>query len=204
MHVERVWPSTSSSSGTLCASGLRKCVEGVFEAAQKVEPEDIPERRDAVFHPDLLALLISPSVVGNRHLIDGDAEFGYFRRDFNLEAKSSASDRHVADNLAAKRLITGFDIGHVNVRAQVRKKRQPFVGDVVIEVQHARRLAHQKARAVNHIRVAFHNWRNHVADFRRVVFQIGILHNDDLARRQRKARLQRLGLARVHRGGERL
>ena len=105
------------SGGALCASGLRKSAEGTFEAAQKVEPEDVPERRDAVLHPDLFALLVSPPVVRNRHLVDGDAEFGHFRRDFNLEAKSLAGDRHVADNLAAKRLVTGFDIGHVDVGA---------------------------------------------------------------------------------------
>ena len=60
----------------------------MFEAAKEVEPNNVPKRRDAVFHPDFLALFIGSSVVGDGHLIDGDSEFGYFRSDFDLEAKS--------------------------------------------------------------------------------------------------------------------
>src|ERR1035441_1305530 len=139
-----LWLASLPSGGALCASGLRKSAERLFEAAQEVESEDVPERRDAVLHPDLLALLVSPPAVGDRHLVDGDSELGHLCRDFNLEAESAAGNRHVADNLAAERLVAGFDIGHVDVGAQVGKKRQPLVGEVVVEVQHARRLAHQK------------------------------------------------------------
>jgi len=74
------------SGGALCASGLWKSAEGIFEVAQEVEPEDIPERCDPILHPDLLALFVGPPMIGNRYLVDGDPEFGHFRRDFNLEA----------------------------------------------------------------------------------------------------------------------
>jgi len=103
--------------GALCASSLWKNPEGIFQTTQKIELEDIPERRDAVLHPDFLTLLVSPSAVGNWHLVDGNAEFGNFRRHFNLEAESGAGDRHVADNVATKCFVAGFDIGHIDVRA---------------------------------------------------------------------------------------
>ena len=60
-------------------------------------------------------------------------------------------DHHVADNLASKRLVAGLDIGHVEVGQQIREERQPFVGQVVIEVEHARRTPHHESRAVDDI-----------------------------------------------------
>jgi hypothetical protein len=45
-------------------------------------------------------------------------KFGHFSRDLNLKTKPGTGNFHVADDFAAKRIITSFDIGHIDVSAQ--------------------------------------------------------------------------------------
>ena len=50
-----------------------------------------------------------------------------------------------------------------------------------------------EARTVNHVRVTVENGLNNVGNLRRVIFQIGILYNNDFAACQRKAGFKGFG-----------
>src|SRR5208283_4295180 len=51
------------SGGSLCASCLGERAERIIEATKEIEPQDIPERHDAILHSYLFSLLISPAMI---------------------------------------------------------------------------------------------------------------------------------------------
>ena len=61
-----------------------------------------------------------------------------------------------------------------------------------------RAAATKKARAEHRVRLAGQNWRKQAVIFRRVVFQIGILNDDDVCGRVGDARAQRRTFALIH------
>src|SRR3712207_7861225 len=60
-------------------------------------------------------------------------------------------------------------------------RSQPLVGEVVVEVEHARRPPDEEARAVDHVRPALEDRTDDLGDFYGVVFEVGVLHDDYVA-----------------------
>ncbi len=99
----------------------------------------------------------------------------------------------------AESFVTGFYVGEVQISKQVRKKRQELVGHIMAEVQDARSAPGQEARPKDHVSLAIFDRLDQPGDVDRVVLQVGILHDDNLARAGGEAGPQRRGFALVRR-----
>ena len=79
----------------------------------------------------------------------------------------------------------------------VRQQRQDAVADRVPEVQHAVRIAADEPRPEDHVRLAVENRPSQLRELRRVVLQVGILHDDHVAGRSGEAGPERRALPAV-------
>ena len=136
-------------------------------------------------------------MIRDRDLEQAASELRNLGGDLNLEPEAAAGNRHVADDVTAKRFVSGLDVRQIHVREQVREEGQRLVRKIVVEVQHPRRSPHQEARAIDDIGVVGENRRDHVLDVRWVVLEIRVLHDHDIPCRLRKSGLQRFGFSTV-------
>ena len=176
---------------------LRDHIKGLIKTTEKIEAENVPERKQSVLHPDLFTFRVGSTVVADRHFVNYGIGFGNLGRHFDFDAETAGRDRHIADDVAAERLVSGFHIRHVQVRQHIRKHRQHIVGNIVVEVQHARCAAHHEARTIDDIGMAIENRLDDVDDFGRIVFQIRILDDDDVSCRVGKSLFQSRRLAAI-------
>ena len=103
------------------------------------------------------------------------------------------------DYLAAEDFIARLHVCEVQVRGHVGKRGEHIVADRVPKIQNAMRAAAaKKARAEHHVRLTRQNWRKQTVIFRRVVFQICILNDDDVCGRVGDARAQGRTFALIH------
>ena len=160
------------------------------------EAEDRPHRGDRVPPADLLALGVHPAVVRDRHLVDPAAQVRHLGRELGLEAEAIRAQRDAAQDVGAERLVARLHVGEVQVGAHVRQERQEAVADGVPEEQHAPRAA-REARAVDHVGVALEDGRDQARVLARVVLEIGVLDDGDVAGHVRDRRPHRGALALV-------
>ena len=130
---------------TLCEFGVDRAhisAPGAGAGLDEVVVEDVPECREAIHRADLFPFFVGAAVVGDRHLVGPRVSLADHRGDFDFHAEALARQGHRLDDFGAEGFITRFNIGHVAVSQHVREEGQADVGEVVVEVQHARGLAH--------------------------------------------------------------
>src|SRR5207344_3209422 len=77
---------------------LQRLRASIFvNVARQAGPQDHVEGLQAVLEPDLLALFISPSVVGDRRFIDSGPALGKLNGQFRLNAKTVAAYGNALD-----------------------------------------------------------------------------------------------------------
>ena len=86
-----------------------------LQSAEKIKAKDKPEGLQPVQHADLLSFLVRAAVIADRHFIDRASKFRNFSGYFDLKTEAAGFDNHVANDFAAKGLVTGFDVGEINV-----------------------------------------------------------------------------------------
>ena len=165
-------------------------VLGILRLPHRVA-HDRPEGRDGVLPADLLAFLVGAPVVRDRHLVDPVAAPRDLRRDLGLEAEAVRLDGDRLDDLAAKHLVAGLHVGEVQVGEHVGGERQETVADRVPEVEDAASAAAQEARAVHDVGVALGDRGEQLEVLHRVVFEVGVLHDHDVAGRVAESRPRR-------------
>src|SRR5262245_33280952 len=166
-------------------------------AAKNVKLEEVPKGQKAIAESDFLSLFVGSSVITDRDLVNDGAEFCNLGGHFDLYAEPAGLDDHVPNYVAAKCFVAGFDIGHVQIGQNVRNHRQDAICHEMVEVQHASRAPHQETRTVDDIGVAFKNRLDDVNDLRRIVFEVGVLNDDDLASAFLESLLERGAFAAV-------
>src|SRR6266498_249342 len=174
---------------------FRQFAERRAQAAKEVEANHQPDCNKAVLHQYLLPLRVCATIVAYRHLVNRHFQLCDLGRDFHFKSEAAGNDQHVANDLATKRLITGFNVGHVQVSQRIGKKRQKLVGEVVIEIENTRCSPDQKTGTKDNISVAIENRPNKTENVRRVIFEVGVLHDDDLSGSECETGLQGRGLA---------
>src|SRR5947209_5719172 len=149
---------------------------------------------------DFLSLFVAAAVVGDADLEDpqAGADFGDFRGDLRLEAEAIALERDLIQHRFAEDLVADFHVGEVEVREHVAEAREEAVAQRVPEVEHAMRLAAHEAAAEDHIRAILRDRQDQLDVIVRVIFQIGILHENDIAGSEFEAVAQSRPFSFVH------
>src|SRR5689334_19483010 len=153
---------------------------GAPRSFEEPKSDDVPQGGDAVSPRDFLALLVGASMVPNWHFIDAAAEAGDFDGELGLEAEAIAAKLNGIEHLATEDFVADFHISQVQVAQQVAEKREHLVAEVMPEVEHAVRAA-VKAVPEHYIGETFQNRLEQLRIIARIVLEIGVLDEDDIA-----------------------
>src|SRR5438874_7187079 len=85
--------------------------------------QQAPECPHPVLPADFFPLFIRASPIADSHLVDSQAPFGDFDRDFRLEAKPVLLNRNTLNDVASKYLVTRLHVAQVDVRQAIGDER---------------------------------------------------------------------------------
>lgn len=143
--------------------------------------EDAPDGADAVFPGDFFALLVAAAVVADGDFVDDGAAAGEFGGDFDFEAEAFFLEVEGLDALAFEEFVADLHVGEVDVGHHVGEGGEEAVADVVPVVDDAVGAAAEEAGAVDDIGAAFEDGLEESGVVVGVVFEVGILDEDDIA-----------------------
>src|SRR5258708_4395243 len=105
---------------------------------------------------------------------------GDFGSDFGFEAEAVGANLNALQYFLAKNLVASLHVGEFQVGEDVGEQGEEFVGDVVPEIVDALRAA-QEAGAEDDVGAAVEDGLEQLGIVAGVVFEIGILDEDDFA-----------------------
>src|SRR5260221_8069 len=150
------------------------------------KPNNAPQRLHAVLPRNLFSFFVRPPRITDRHLINPPIFLRDLRRNLGLESKPVGLDLYSFQNLCAENLVARLHVRQLQIRKNVRQQCQHRVRHIVPEIVHALWPA-QESRSVDHVRAPVHDRLQQFRIVPRVVFQIRVLHQHDLARDLRKS-----------------
>src|SRR5262249_24940036 len=116
-------------------------------AREEIVFYDVPKCCDSVLPNYLLAFRIRTALVENRHLIETDtAQSCNLSCNFQLKSKTVFTQPDFLKDFATKYFVTHLNIREVEIRADVRKRRDNLVADEMPVIEHAVRLGTEKTR----------------------------------------------------------
>jgi len=118
-------------------------------------------------------------MIRNSHLVDAQFQARHFCYDLWLEAEAAFFNRDALDNFSAEGFETGLHVGEVQIRTHVGEQREEAVANGMPEVEDTVCLRADEAGAKNDICAVFQDRLEYNRVFRRVVFEIGILDDND-------------------------
>jgi hypothetical protein len=142
--------------------------------------ENAVDGADAVSPADFFAFFVGAAVVGNGNFVDGDLELGDLGGDFRLEAEAVFLDGDFFEDVALEDLVAGLHISEVQVGEHVGHEGEELVAHGVPEVEHAVHAGTEEARAKDDIGLAEKDGREELRVLVGVVFEVGILDDDDV------------------------
>src|SRR5262245_29137351 len=140
-----------------------------------------PKSRESVAPGDLLAFGKIAPVIRDRHLVEFVFALENFGGNLRLEIEAVRFNMDVFDHVGAEDFITGLHVREDRVVKQVGDESEHLVADEMLEVERPRHLGARKTRAVDDVGAPFENGLYQLGVFGRVIFQIGVLNNNDVA-----------------------
>src|SRR6185312_17549866 len=134
----------------------------------------------AVLPADFLALFVGAAVISDGHFVNPAAQPGYLDGDFGLKSEAVGTQVDGLQYLAAEGFVAHFHVVEVEVAKQVAEEGQKAIGLEVPEIEHAVGAA-VKAVAEDRVGVPAEDGLQQYRVVGRVIFQIGVLHQDDVA-----------------------
>ena len=163
----------------------------------KVVLKDGVDGTKTIAPADFFTLGVGSAVVADPHLIDGAAQPGDFGGDFGLKPKAVFLQGDLFQDFPAEDFITGLHVGDIDVGQHVREQREETVADHVPEIDHAVRVGPHETRAKDDIGPAGQDGCEQAGILVGIVFEVGILHDDDVAGGGGEAGAERGALALV-------
>src|SRR5574341_180384 len=152
----------------------------IIASVEQPEAEDAVEGDDAVPPSDLLPLGVRPAMVRDRHLVDPAAELGHLDRQLGLDPEPIRLKAETLEHVGPEDFVPDLDIAQVEVRGHVAEVGEEPIPDVVPEVEDAVRPTMESV-AEDNVGVAFQDWLEEPRVVLRVVLQVGVLDEDDVA-----------------------
>src|SRR5436190_243353 len=140
---------------------------------------------DSVIPADLLPLVGAPRIVVDRNFVNALARQQHLRRELGLEIESDATQPDLLEDFAAKRLVRRFHVGEAGAEQHVGEAGQEPVGGTCPQWNAAGPA--KKSGAVYHRRAILEDGRDQPRVILRVELEIGILNQQDVARRLMQA-----------------
>src|SRR6266850_5760147 len=166
------------------------------ELIEEPVPDDAPDRTDAVLPGDLLPRCIIPPVIGHGNFINSAAESRDLEGELGLEPEAIRAEPQALEEVRPEDLVARLHVRKVEIREHVGKCRQEPVPDIVPEEKHPMRLS-PESRPIHDVRFVLEDRFEQAWVFERVVFEVGVLHQDDVSRDSRKSGSQSRPLAAV-------
>ena len=160
-------------------------------------PEQGPQGREQVLQAYLLALGIGPPLVGDRDLVQPRSPLDQLRGQLRLQGEPVRRQRHRPEDVGPDQLGAGLHVGQVDVVQDVAQPGQKLVAQCVPEVQDAPVTARQEPGAEDRIGYALEHRTQQRGVVGRVVLQVGVLDEGQIARHRLDGRSDRARLALV-------
>src|SRR3990170_5831361 len=152
----------------------------IIASVEQSEAEDTVEGGEAVPPGDLLPFGIGPAVVRDRHLVDPAAELGHLDRQLGLDPEPVRLEAETLEHVGPEDFVPDLDIAQVEIRDHVAEIREEPIPDVVPEVEDAVRPTMESV-AEDNVSLVFQDRLQQRRVVSRVILQIGILDDDDVA-----------------------
>ena len=143
--------------------------------------EERPDRRHRVLPADLLAFGHRAAVVADRHFVEPDVPLRQLGRQLRLDAEAIAVERRLLEDVAADRLVAGLHVRQVDVVEDVGQPGQEMVRDAVPVEQDFALRGGGEARAEDRVGLPFQDRRDQRRIVARVVFEVRVLDQADVA-----------------------
>ncbi len=157
---------------------------GHYEEQRKsvgeVVADDAPEGLDAVFPGDFLAFFVGAAGVGDGNFVDAPVAFCDFGGNFRLEAEAVGFELDALEDFATEDFVAGLHVGEFEIGENVGKQSEHLVGDVVPEIVDTLG-ATEETGAENYIGTAVEDGFEKFAVVARIVFEVGVLDENDVA-----------------------
>ncbi len=142
------------------------------------------ERAEAVTPGDLLALVDFTPGIGDRHFVNAVATAQHLGRDFGFEVEAIGDNGHALDHLGVEQLVARLHVRQGRAVQHVGDQRQEAIAGPM-QRQHVLALAGESA-AVDHPGLALEYRLEQAGPVVRVVLEIGILDEEEIAGGQRQ------------------
>ena len=109
-----------------------------------------------------------------------EGEPRHLGRHLRLESEAVALEANSLDDLAAEDFVADLHVGQVQVGQHVREEREPLVRQRMPEIEDPVLLA-DEPRAEDDVGLILDDRLDELGILRRVVFEVGVLDDDDLA-----------------------
>src|SRR5713101_127503 len=155
-------------------------------SSEERKDDNSPQRDDAVAPANLLSLGIGAAMVRDRHLVDPYPELGGLDHQFGLDVEAAGTQAEPLEHGHPKDLIADFHVAQVEIRHEIADRGQEAVGEEVPVVEHPV-LPAVEAVAEHHVSPVLQDRTQERRIVARIVFEVGVLDQDDLAARTGEA-----------------
>ena len=172
-------------TGKLYLNRMRKVVAGrqeLRDSIKKPVTKDKPKSSDSVLPADFFALGVITTGVVDVGFVKAIVVAGKLGGQLRLNAEPISGQLKILNALPSKNFITGFHVGEVKVAQHIGEECEKPVGHVVPEQQDAMRAA-GKARSVHDVGAPVEDGLDEFGIVGRVVFEISILDEKNVAGR---------------------
>jgi len=143
----------------------------------------IAERFDPISPIDLFAFVIGAAIIADADFLNPPTlRAGNLRADFNLKAEIIRGQHELLQDFLPEHLVAHFDIRQCLIIHHAEYQGYDPITHVMMEIKRAVRSA-IKPRTVDDIGdLPIDNQREHQRPVVRIVFQVGVLNDNDIAR----------------------
>src|SRR5215210_676449 len=145
--------------------------------------DDRPQGLEGVLPADLLAFAVGAAEVADGHLEDPALALGDLGRDLRLHGEVVGADGDRLDQRCPEDLVAGLHVRQVEVGEPVAERGQHPVAEAVAIVEDPAAVAGQETRAVDHVGAVFQEGPHQARIVSRVVLEVGVLEEDEVAGR---------------------
>src|SRR6266853_267893 len=147
--------------------------QGVFGQA--------PQSAEAILPAALFSLGVGWARITDANFVDAQPAFGYLDGNLRLETEAVLLKRDGLNDFPAEDFVASFHVGHIHVGQGVRNQGENQVPYRVPDIKHEVPPATEKTRTVYYVSPALNERFQQRGILRRIVFQIRVLNDYEVA-----------------------